>query len=85
RTSVVAQAQEEDPVGSLWRTPTTVWQDVQILKRDTAYSLLKGGAYWWHEINDGMYRRAQHIRTAKRFQALGRGLVPLQLIEPIDL
>ena len=75
RTSVVAQKCESDPVGMLWKTPKTPWEDIQILKRDAAYSLLKGGAFWWNEIEGGMFKLEEHIRTAKHIQAVARGVV----------
>ena len=75
RTSLVAETCKRDPAGKLWQTPQTPWEDVQILKRDAGYSLLKGGAFWWHEIEGSMYRLKEHISTAKRIQALGRGIV----------
>jgi len=73
RTSVVAN--KSGPVEALWRTPSTCWEDVQVLKRDAAYSLLKGGAFWWHEIVEGMYRLRGHVRIARRIQAVARGVV----------
>ncbi|MCC6444713.1 MAG: hypothetical protein IT210_14800 [Armatimonadetes bacterium] len=75
RTRLVANAHEEHPVGSLWRSPESPWRDIRILLRDTGYSLLKGGALWWHEINDGMYSLPEHIETVKCFQSVGRGVV----------
>ena len=75
RTSLVAETCKRDPAGKLWQTPQTPWEDVQILKRDAGYSLLKGSAFWWHEIEGNMYRLKEHISTAKRIQAVGKGIV----------
>lgn len=66
RTSLVEGISAEHPVGSLWKTPSTLWQDVQILTRDAAYSIIKGGSWWWHEINKGMYSHARHKKTIKQ-------------------
>jgi hypothetical protein len=75
RTSLTAHPDGKRRVYALWRTPDDPWQDVQILKRDTAYSLLKGGSFWWHEIDHNMYRLPEHVRTVKRLHAVGRGIV----------
>ena len=75
RTSMVAQKSYSDPVNMLWKTPKTPWEDTQILKRDAAYSLLKGGAFWWNEIESGMFKLDEHIRIAKRIQAIARGVI----------
>jgi len=75
RTHLAAGECDADPVGSLWRTPRTTWEDIQIIIRDAGYSILKGGAVWWHEIHDRMFRLPAHIRAAKRMQAVGRGAV----------
>ncbi|MHB9108791.1 MAG: hypothetical protein ACYDCO_17200 [Armatimonadota bacterium] len=75
RTHLVAGECDADPVGSLWRTPRNTWEDIQIIIRDAGYSILKGGAVWWHEIHDRMFRLPAHIRAAKRMQAVGRGAV----------
>lgn len=75
RTSVVKAQAEAHPVGSLWITPATPWQDIQILKRDAACSLIDGGSWRWHEINEGMYKLPEHTDTAKCIYAVARGIV----------
>jgi hypothetical protein len=54
RTSLVREQHLHHPVARLWRFPENPWQDVQTLLRDAAYSIVKGGAWWWHEINPPM-------------------------------
>ncbi len=75
RTSLVAEKSDDSPVGSLWRSPRTVWEDQQLLKRDTGYSLIKGGAYWWHEIEPRMYSLPEHLRVVRRLEAIARGTI----------
>lgn len=58
-----------------WLAVAGPWLDTQILLRDTAYSLLKGGAFWWHEIIDKMFSLPEHVETARRMQRVGRGVV----------
>ncbi len=73
RTSLTAR--KESPVAKLWRSPKTTWEDSQILKRDIAYSLLNGGAIWFHEIEANMYSLPTHIKTVKRLNTVGKTLV----------
>lgn len=63
---------ENHPVGMLWKSPRNTWEDRQVLIRDTAYSLIKGGAFWWHEINPGMYKLPEHIETVEHMHRIGR-------------
>ena len=71
RTSLVGGDRERDPSSVLWQAPETPWQDEQLLKRDAGYSLLKGGAWWWHEIVPGMYGHAAHARLAGEIERVG--------------
>lgn len=73
RTSIVLE--KDSPVEKLWKNPSTPWEDVQILKRDISYSLLKGGSFWWHEIETKMYHLPEHIKTVKRSNSIGRGII----------
>lgn len=66
---------QEHPVGQLWRWARDPSEDVQVLYRDAAYSQIKGGAYWWHEISDGMFRAPQYIAAARRMQQIGRAVL----------
>jgi hypothetical protein len=75
RTHLAAAECDADPTGSLWRTPRDTWEDVQILIRDAGYSILKGGAVWWHEIHHEMFKLPEHITAANRMQSVGRGAV----------
>ena len=75
RTSLTAWKGEEFPKCRLWQPPKDPWGDVQVLVRDTAYSLMKNSAFWWHELERDMYSLPQHVAAAKRLQAVGRGAV----------
>lgn len=75
RTHLTAWKGEEFPKCRLWQPPADAWGDEQLLIRSAAYSLLKGGAFWWHELEKGMYQLPSHIQTARRLQAVGRGIV----------
>jgi len=46
RTSLTSWKGEEFPKCRLWQPPADAWGDVQVLLRDTAYSLMKNGAFW---------------------------------------
>lgn len=65
RTSL-ALSDEDHPTGSLWRTPRNDQEDRAVLIRDGAYSIIKGGGVWWHEIHDRMFSRPIHQETVKR-------------------
>ena len=75
RTSLTAWKGEEFPKCRLWQPPADAWGDVQVLVRDTAYSLMKNSAFWWHELEKDMYSLPEHIECARRLQAVGRGAV----------
>jgi len=75
RTSLTAWKGEEFPKCRLWKPPDDAWGDVQVLVRDTAYSLMKSGAFWRHELEQDMYSLPEHIACARRLQAVGRGAV----------
>lgn len=75
RTSLTLWKGEEFPKCRLWQPPADAWGDVQILVRDTAYSLMKNGAFWWHELEKDMYRLPEHVACADRLQDVGRGAV----------
>ncbi|NQT19269.1 MAG: hypothetical protein HQ592_06160 [Planctomycetes bacterium] len=76
RTSYkVAKGKPPSLTGDIWLTTDTPWLDTQVLLRDAGYSLLKGGAFWWHEIQDKMFSLPQHIRTVRRLQEIGRAVV----------
>jgi hypothetical protein len=72
RTSVVRRTSKT--THNLWQMPQSEWEDVQLFKRDVGYSLLKGGAFWWHEIDVGMYGHELHQTTAERLQVIGSAL-----------
>ena len=65
RTSLVREQHLHHPVARLWRFPENPWQDVQTLLRDAAYSIVKGGAWWWHEINPPMYSLPEHVEAVR--------------------
>jgi len=65
RTSLVREQHLHHPVARLWRFPENLWQDRQTLLRDAAYSIVKGGAWWWHEINPPMYSLPEHVETVR--------------------
>lgn len=65
RTSLVREQHLHHPVARLWRFPDNPWQDVQTLLRDAAYSIVKGGAWWWHEINPPMYSLPEHVEAVR--------------------
>ncbi len=66
RTSLSKSQTSQDPSSVLWNAPRDVWQDEQLLKRDAGYSIVKGGAWWWHEIVPEMYAHPEHRRVAER-------------------
>jgi len=66
RTSITRAQHIFHPVGRLWRFPEDTWQDQQLLWRDAAYSIVKAGAWWWHEINQGMYSLPEHIGCVEK-------------------
>jgi hypothetical protein len=65
RTSLVREQHLHHPVARLWRFPENAWQDRQTLLRDAAYSIVKGGAWWWHEINPPMYSLPEHVEAVR--------------------
>jgi len=65
RTSLVREQHLHHPVARLWRFPENPWQDRQTLLRDAAYSIVKGGAWWWHEINPPMYSLPEHVEAVR--------------------
>ena len=75
RTSLTLWKGEEFPKCRLWQPPADAWGDVQVLIRDTAYSLIKNSAFWWHELEKDMYSRPEHIECERRLQDVGRGAV----------
>ena len=75
RTSVMGDDLAKDPPSILWRNPTTAWEDIQLLERDAAYSLMKGGSWFWQEHKDEMYKLPEHVNIAKRIAAVGRGIL----------
>lgn len=75
RTHLTAWKGEEFPKCRLWEPPKDAWGDEQMMLRNTAYSLIKNGAFWWHELEKDMFRLPSHVRTVKRLQAVGRGAV----------
>ena len=75
RTSLTAWKGEEFPKCRLWQPPADAWGDVQVLVRDTAYSLIKNSAFWWHELEKDMYSLPEHIECERRLQDVGRGAI----------
>jgi len=75
RTSLTAWKGEEFPKCRLWQPPADKWGDVQIIIRDTSYSIMKNSAFWWHELERDMFSLPEHVRAAKRMQAVGRGAI----------
>ena len=75
RTHLTAWRAEEFPKCRLWETPKDAWGDEQLMLRNTAYSLIKNGAFWWHELDKKMFSHPDHVRIVKRLQAVGRATV----------
>jgi hypothetical protein len=83
RTSIVRNRSKT--THGLWRMPESVREDEQLLKRDVGYSLLKGGAFWWHEIDVGMYGDRVHCQAAERLQVIGDVLLNVDRSTPPGL
>lgn len=77
RTSLIefGQPGTSAQTARLWVNPATVAQDVEVLKRDAGFSILKGGAAWWHEINEGMFAHRDHHRIVAELERIGRAAV----------
>lgn len=75
RTSVAAAKGNWSTVDRLWRCPDSIDKDIELLKRDAGYSMLHGGAYWWHEIEPGMYGHPRHRSAIRRLEALGQRMI----------
>lgn len=75
RTHLTLWKGEEFPKCRLWQPPKDVWGDRQVLLRDTAYSIMKSGAFWWHELEHNMFSLPEHIECARRLQGVGRGAI----------
>ncbi|MHC4871282.1 MAG: hypothetical protein ACYTFY_05510 [Planctomycetota bacterium] len=75
RTHLTAWKGEEFPKCRLWQPPKDAWGDKQMMIRNTAYSLMKNGAFWWHELERDMFSHSEHVKTVKRLQSVGRGVV----------
>ncbi len=74
RTSRAMRNVTQDASSMLWQAPTNLWEDEQLLKRDAGYTMLKGGAWWWHEIVRDMYGDANHARIASHIAKIGEAL-----------
>lgn len=75
RTHLTAWKQEEYPKARLWAPPKDAWGDEQMMIRNTGYSLIKNGAFWWHELDKNMFSHPDHARIVSRLQDVGRGVV----------
>jgi hypothetical protein len=75
RTHLTAWKAEEFPKCRLWEAPKDAWGDKQLMLRNTAWSLIKNGAFWWHELEKKMFSHPDHVGIVSRLQDVGRGAV----------
>jgi len=50
--------------------PLNVWQSIQVLKRDFAFSLQRGEEFWWYDFGRGWYDDPQILKTLKTIQKI---------------